>query len=140
MVEQYFELLTNRPLDQLPENARERQKLLALDIVSQYHGEDAAQKAQIDAGNLVGGKTTQADTVPEFSLAAIQFPAKFFYIVSASGLCKSSSEARKQIQGGGVRLDGEQVTDVNLTFDSPTDLNGRVLQLGKNKFVRLVNS
>ena len=140
LVEQYFELLTNRPLDQLPENARERQKLLALDIVSQYHGEEAAQKAQIDAGNLVGGKTTQADTVPEFSLASIQFPAKVFYIVSASGLCKSSSEARKQIQGGGVRLDGEQVTDVNISFDSPNDLNGRVLQLGKNKFVRLVNS
>lgn len=138
LVKQYFELLTNRSLDELPENPRERQKLLALDIVSQYHGKEAAEKAQVDAGNLVGGKTTQADTVPEFSLASVNFPAKFFYIVSASGLCKSSSEARKQIQGGGVRMDGEQVTDVNLSFESPSELNGKVLQLGKNKFVRLV--
>ncbi len=140
LVKEYFELLTNRSLDELPENPRERQKLLALDIVSQYHGEEAAEKAQIDAGNLVGGKTTKADTVPEFSLTDVNFPAKFFYIVSASGLCKSSSEARKQIQGGGVRMDGEQVTDVNLSFESPSELDGKVLQLGKNKFVRLVGT
>lgn len=138
LVEQYFELLTDRPLDSLPEKPRDRQKLLALDIVSQYHGKDAALKAQKDAENLVGGKTAEADTVPEFSLASVNFPAKLFYIVSASGLCKSSSEARKQIPGGAVRLDGEQVTDANLSFDSPADLYGRVLQLGKNKFVRLV--
>lgn len=138
LVKDYFELLTDKSLDNLPSDARERQKFLALDIVSQYHGEEEAQKAQKDAENLVGGKTFQADTVPEFSLASVNFPAKFFYVVSASGLCKSSSEARKQIQGGGVRIDGEQKTDVNLTFDSPESLYGKVLQLGKNKFVRLV--
>ena len=138
LVKQYFELLTDKSLDDLPSNARERQKLLALDIVSQYHGEEEAKKAQRDAENLVGGKTFQADTVPEFSLTSVNFPAKFFYVVSACGLCKSSSEARKQIQGGGVRIDGEQKTDVNLTFDSPESLYGKVLQLGKNKFVRLV--
>jgi tyrosyl-tRNA synthetase len=37
-----------------------------------------------------------------------------------------------------VRLDGEQMTDADLTFESINDLNGRVLQLGKKKFVRLV--
>ncbi|HEY9302399.1 MAG TPA: tyrosine--tRNA ligase [Phormidium sp.] len=138
LVKQYFELLTDKSLDDLPIDARERQKLLALDIVSQYHGKEEAQKAQKDAENLVGGKTFQADTVPEFSLAGVNFPAKLFYVVSACGLCKSSSEARKQIQGGGVRIDGEQMTDVNLTFNSPEELHGKVLQLGKNKFVRLV--
>jgi len=138
LVQQYFELLTDKPLDELPIDARQRQKLLGLDIVSQYHGKSEAEKAQKDAENLVGGKTGGADTVPEFSLAAVAFPAKLFYIVSASGLCKSSSEARKQVQGGGVRLDGAQVTDVNLSFDNPDNLYGKVLQLGKNKFVRLV--
>ncbi|MFB2839133.1 tyrosine--tRNA ligase [Floridanema evergladense] len=138
LVKDYFELLTDKSLADLPSDARERQKLLALDVVSQYHGEEEAQKAQKDAENLVGGKTFQADTVPEFSLASVNFPAKLFYVVSASGLCKSSSEARKQIQGGGVRIDGEQKMDVNLTFDFPESLYGKVLQLGKNKFVRLV--
>ncbi|ERT09438.1 tyrosine--tRNA ligase [Lyngbya aestuarii BL J] len=138
LIIQYFELLTKLPLDGLPENPRERQKLLALDVVSQYHGKEAAKDAQKAALNLTGGNAKQADAVPEFSLTEVEFPAKLFYILNASGLCKSSSEARRQMQGGGVRLDGEQITDVNLIFDSIDDLNGRVLQLGKKKFVRLV--
>lgn len=138
LIAQYFELLTNLPLDQIPANPREAQKLLALTITTQYHGEAAAKQAQQDAIALVSGSTTQADSVPEFSLTAIQFPAKLFYLVSASGLCKSSSDARRQIQGGAVRLDGEKVDDVNLTFETTADLDGKVLQLGKNKFVRFV--
>lgn len=138
LIKDYFELLTNLPLDELPENPRDKQKLLALDVVSQYHSQDAAKEAQQAAINLVQGNAKQADAVPEFALESVQFPAKLFYLVSASGLCKSSSEARKQIQGGGVRLDGEKVTDPNLAFDSPSVLQGKVLQLGKNKFARLV--
>lgn len=138
LLKQYFELLTDLPLDRLPDNPRDCQKLLALNVVTQYHGEAAAQHAQQDAADLVKGKTTEADSVPEFSLAAVQFPAKLFYLVSASGLCKSSSEARRQIQGGAVRLDGDRVDQVDLTFQTATELQGRVLQLGKNKFVRFV--
>lgn len=138
LLNQYFELLTDLPLDRLPANPRERQKLLALNVVTQYHGAALAQQAQQDALNLVGGKTSQADNVPEFSLAAVQFPAKLFYLVSASGLCASSSDARRQVQGGAVRLDGDRLDQANQVFESPTELHGRVLQLGKNKFVRLV--
>jgi tyrosyl-tRNA synthetase len=138
VIGEYFELLTNLPLDQLPEAPRDRQKLLALDIVTQYHGKDAALAAQQAAQSLVQGGTASAEAVPEFSLESVQFPAKFFYIVSVSGLCSSSSEARRQIQNGGVRLDGDRIQDVNLTFDTAADLNGKVLQCGKNKFVRLV--
>lgn len=138
LLEKYFELLTNLPLEQLPETPRDRQKLLALDIVTQYHGEDAATRAQKAATSLVQGDTSNTAAVPEFSLSGVQFPAKLFYILSASGLCKSSSEARRQIQGGAVRLDGDRIEQVDLTFDSPTDLYGKVLQVGKNKFVRFV--
>jgi tyrosyl-tRNA synthetase len=136
---QYFELLTDLPLDGLPENPREKQKLLALDIVSQYRGKEAANRAQLDAMALVQGAAGQADAVPEFSLVNVQFPAKLFYILSASGLCKSSGDARKLMQGGGVKLEGDKVSDVNLTFESPAELEGKVLQVGKNKFVRLLS-
>ncbi|MDX2230320.1 MAG: tyrosine--tRNA ligase [Leptolyngbyaceae cyanobacterium bins.349] len=133
----YFELLTMLPLETLPAQPRDRQKLLAMNVVSQYHGAAAAQQAQQDAADLIKGNTQQADAVPEFSLNTIQFPVKLFYLVSASGLCKSSSDARRQIQGGGVKLDGERVDQVDLTFNTASELQGRVLQLGKNKFVRL---
>jgi tyrosyl-tRNA synthetase len=138
-IAQYFELLTDLPLDELPENPREKQKLLALDVVSQYWGKEAADRAQLDAISLVKGAAGEAGAVPEFSLANVQFPAKLFYILSASGLCKSSGDARKLMQGGGVKLEGYRVSDVNLAFESPAELCGKVLQVGKNKFVRLVS-
>ncbi|MCS6813672.1 MAG: tyrosine--tRNA ligase [Cyanobacteria bacterium] len=138
-IHQYFELLTDRPLDSLPQNPRDRQKLLALDIVTQYHGEAAALEAQAAAIALVQGGGTATDAVPEFSLAGLQFPAKLFYILSASKLCGGSSDARRQIQGGAVRLDGEKITNADTSFDSPDLLHGKVLQVGKTKFVRLVS-
>jgi tyrosyl-tRNA synthetase len=138
LLKDYFELLTNLPLNELPETPRDRQKLLALEVVSQYHGKEAAQKAQQAAMSLVRGNTTDTSAVPEFSLSQIKFPAKLFYIVSASGLCPTSSEARRQVQGGAVKLDGDRLGQVDLTFNSPAELDGKVLQVGKNKFVKLV--
>ena len=130
---QYFELLTDLPLDNLPENPRDRQKLLAKQVVTQYHGEQAAKEAELAAAS--GGKTGE---VPEYSLAQVEFPAKLFYLLNASGLCQSSGEGRRKIKEGGVRLDGEKVTDTDTTFNNSTELQGKVLQLGKNKFVKLI--
>jgi tyrosyl-tRNA synthetase len=138
LMESYVELLTHFTGEDLPENPRERQKALALEVVSQYHGATAAQEAQRAALTLVQGDAAQAQAVPEFSLAAVRFPVKLFYLVAASGLCKSSSDARRQVQGGAVRLDGDRIDDVNRTIDSAVEVHGKVLQVGKNKFVRLV--
>ncbi len=134
----YFELLTNLDLTDLPENPREAQKLLGIEITSQFHGRDAALQAQQTASKIVlQGDTTGGD-IAEYSLSEVEFPAKIFYILGASGLCKSSGEGRRQIQGGAVRLDGDRQTDVNLAFNSPDQLAGKVLQVGKKKFIRLV--
>ena len=138
LLNSYFELLTNLPLDQLPENPREKQKLLGLEITSQFHGKEAALEAQKASLTLVQGDAKTAEAVPEFSLAEIQFPAKLFYILGASKLCKSSSEARREIQGGAVKLDGDRISEVDLTFNSIEELTGKVLQVGKKKFIRLV--
>ncbi|MBW4659427.1 MAG: tyrosine--tRNA ligase [Drouetiella hepatica Uher 2000/2452] len=138
LIKSYFELLTDLPLDQMPENPRDRQKLLALEITSQYHGGEAAEAAQKAALILIQGNTVSSDAVPEFSLEGIQFPVKLFYLLSAAKLCNSSSEARRQIQGGAVRLEGDRIQNVDLTFESAADLQGKVLQVGKNKFARLV--
>ncbi|HYX15186.1 MAG TPA: tyrosine--tRNA ligase [Nostoc sp.] len=133
LLEQYFELLTDLPLDNLPENPRDRQTLLAWEVVKQYHGEQAAQEAKEAAQS--GGKE---GAVPEFSLAEVSHPAKLAYILNVTGLCKSTGEGKRKIQEGGVRLDGDRITDVDTTFAEPAQLQGKVLQVGKNKFVRLV--
>ena len=140
-VEEYLTLLTDLDLEALPANPRERQKAMALEVTRQRHGAEAAQQAQVDAGKLVGGASGSgaADAeVPEASLAEVNFPAKAFYLLSAVGICASSSEARRQIQGGGVKLDGEKLSDPNQEFVAPAELEGKVLQLGKKTFRRLV--
>ncbi|GAB4315788.1 MAG: tyrosine--tRNA ligase [Geminocystis sp.] len=135
----YYELLTNFALTEIPENPREAQKLLAVEIISQYHGQEAALMAQKTALEIVSRQNmANAQAVPEFSLESVEFPAKLFYILNASGLVNSSGEGRRQIQGGSVRLEGDRISDVNITYDDPTQLKGKILQVGKKKFIRLV--
>ena len=134
----YFTHLTKQPLDGLPDSPREQQKLLAKLVTGQFHGEQAAEQAQQDALTLIAGKAQAAEAVAEFSLAEVGFPAKAFYLLGATPLCDSSSEARRHIKGGAVKLDGEKVVDPNQVFESSDELVGKVLQIGKKKFVRLV--
>ena len=135
LVDLYITLLTNLELGALPSNPRERQMAMALEVTRLRHGDRAAAAAQADAANLVAGAAASAE-VPEVSLGAVNFPAKAFYLLSAVGIC-SSSEAKRQIQGGGVKLDGEKLSDPNQEFQTATELEGKVLQLGKKIFRRL---
>ena len=141
VVNDYLTLLTDLELAALPASARQRQKAMALEVTRARHGLAAAQAAQADAATLVGGAAgagaAEAE-VPEASLAAVNFPAKAFYLLAAVGICASSSEARRAIQGGGVKLDGEKLVDANREFSGPDELQGLVLQLGKKTFRRLV--
>jgi tyrosyl-tRNA synthetase len=117
---------------------------MALEVTASRHGREAALQAQADAAALVtagaggSGDGPQADSVPEASLAGLAFPLKAFYLLSALKVCASSSEGRRQIQGGGVKLDGEKLSDPNQEFASAAELAGKVLQLGKKTFRRLV--
>jgi len=141
VVDAYLTLLTDLDLAALPANPRERQKAMALEGTRQRHGLAAAHQAQLDAATLVGGAagTGAADAeVPAASLAQVNFPAKAFYLLAAVGICSSSSDARRQIQGGGVKLDGAKLADPNQEFADASELDGKVLQLGKKTFRRLV--
>jgi tyrosyl-tRNA synthetase len=138
VIAQYFELLTTLPLSELPDDPRARQKLLALELVGQVYGAEVAQHTQASVISMVKqGTATEAAVLPEFDLTQVQFPLKLFYLLHASGLCATSSEARRQIQGGAVKLDGIKIDTVDWTAKSATDLEGVILQVGKKKFMRL---
>ena len=137
-INDYLILLTDLANEALPDNPREKQKAMALAVTASRYGMDVAQKAQEDAATLVGGAAAAAADVPEVSLSTVNFPAKAFYLFSAVGMCASSSEARRQIKGGAARLEGEKITDPNQEFGSASELVGKVLQLGKKTFRRLV--
>ena len=137
-IDDYVTLLTDLNPQVLPADAREKQKAMALAVTASRYGMEAAQKAQTDAATLVSSGGDAGADVPEVSLAAVNFPAKAFYLLSAVGICVSSSEARRQIKGGAARLEGEKITDPNQEFASAAELDGKVLQLGKKTFRRLV--
>jgi tyrosyl-tRNA synthetase len=141
VVDEYLTLLTDLDLQALPANPRERQKTMALAVTCARQGEAAAAQAQLDAATLVAGAqgAGAADAeVPEASLAEVNFPAKAFYLLSAVGIAASSSEGRRRIQDGGVKLDGQRISDPNQEFASADELHGKVLQFGKKTFRRLV--
>ncbi len=140
-IEDYFTLLTDLPLDRLPENPREAQKLLALEVVTQYHGRDRALQAQADAIALITkpGQNAGGESIPEFSIVSVNFPAKMFQILTVSGLCSGSNDAKRQIQGGAVKLDGVAISDIETTYDNAASLVGKVLQVGKKRFKKLVD-
>jgi tyrosyl-tRNA synthetase len=137
VIDQYFELLSDLDLDRLPENPRDRQKLLALEIVRQFYGDSIAQQTQQSVIAMIQhGSVADVELVPEFSLEHIQFPVKLFYLLNVSGLCASSGDARRQIQGGAVKLGGNKISQVDWTAEASADLDGQLLQVGKKKFIR----
>ncbi len=137
VIDQYFELLTLLDLEQLPENPRDRQKLLAFEIVRQCYGHSIAEQTQKSViGMVQQGAISDVDLVPEFVLSQVQFPAKLFYLLNASGLCKSSGDARRQIQGGAGKLGGQKISEVDWIAESAAELDGQLLQMGKKKFIR----
>jgi len=138
-VNDYLTLLTDLDLAAFSENPRQRQQAMALAITAARHGLAAARSAQADAGLLVSGGAgagaAEAE-VPEVSLAAVNFPAKAFYLLGAVGI-STSSEAKRRIDRGEVKLDGVKI-DPQREFSSPAELDGLILQWDKKTFRRFV--
>jgi tyrosyl-tRNA synthetase len=118
----------------------EQKRRLAREIVGLYHGEEAARQAEerFDAVHKrkeipddVQTVTIPADAVREGS---IWLPR----LIASVGLAASNADARRLIEGGGVRLDGEPWTDPDAELP-PDRLAGRVLQVGRRRFVRLAD-
>ncbi len=113
----------------------ETKRRLARAVVTRFH--DAAAAAAAEARFDVQFRDREApDDVPELRLLDRErhfLPA----LLQESGLVASGSEARRMVRQGAVRLDGEALS--NPTAELATgQLRGRVLQVGKRRFVRLV--
>jgi tyrosyl-tRNA synthetase len=129
----WFELLS---LDDPGADAgpRDRKRALARGVVARFHGEDAAQAAEQRFDALFVSHAVP-DDVESFALAGeetVHLPA-----LIAEVFGRSRSDARRLLEQGGVKLDGEVVASD--AYDVPAEqLDGRVLQVGKRHFRRLV--
>jgi tyrosyl-tRNA synthetase len=136
----YFELLTELDLSLLQNlNPRELQRRMALEVTTLFHGSEEALKAQSNCEKLFLGHKEKVGEIPEISLKEIVFPVKFFYLLSALKLFKSSSESKRSIKGGGVKIDSQKVINPDLVFDSKNELEGKILQIGKKLIKRFEN-
>ena len=112
---------------------------MALEVTTLFHGYEEALKAQSNCEKLFLGHKEKVGEIPEVSLKEIVFPVKFFYLLSALKLFKSSSESKRSIKGGGVKIDSQKVINPDLVFDSKKDLEGKILQIGKKIIKRFEN-
>ena len=112
----------------------ETKRRLAREIVTLYHGPEAADAAEARFDRVHREGEAPAD-LPEIALPDGEVVALAALIADA-GLASSRSEARRLISQGGVRLDGEAVADPRAEV-ARQELSGRVLQVGKRRFARL---
>jgi tyrosyl-tRNA synthetase len=119
-------------------NAEKRR--MARAIVDLYHGAGQGEQAEARFDQIFRRHEVPED-IPEITLGPDVLRdgrAWLPKVLVAAGLTASNGEARRAIAQGGVRLDGEVVTDPDAGFD-PEDLLGRVLQVGRRRFVRIAH-
>jgi tyrosyl-tRNA synthetase len=119
-------------------NPAEHKRRLAREIVALYHGQEAARSAE-ERFDVVH---RQHEVPPDVPVAPIPPEAVrdgtvwMPRLLAATGMAASNAEARRLIEQGGVRLDGEPLTDPDAELP-PEALQGRVLQVGRRRFLRL---
>ena len=125
----YDLLLGTQPDAEL--SPRDQKRALARAIVTRYHGAEAAAAAEAHFDRVHVAREIP-DDIPTARLngGVVHLPE-----LLGSHFGVSRSEARRTIAQGGVRLDGEPVTELDLPAEA---LAGRVLQMGKRRFLRLV--
>lgn len=141
LIPKYYDLLTDITPEDLKSieeqlesgnvNPRNIKLQLAHTITEEYHGKENADKAQEEFINVVSNKGIPQD-IPSVTIEngkgilALLLDLKFV---------QSKGEAKRLIQGGGVKIDGNKISDLNYTVNIESEA---VLQAGKRKFAKLV--
>jgi tyrosyl-tRNA synthetase len=137
----YFELLSFRPMAEINgfkreiadgRNPRDVKVLLAQEIVARFHSPAAAVQALADFEARFRDNAIP-DDLPEIAIPAAE-PIGVVQVMKQAGLVPSTSEAMRMIEQGGVKLDGERVSDRAMKLAVGTSA---VLQVGKRKFARV---
>src|SRR5947208_1788111 len=122
MMPTYFELATEVPMDEVESllaqadtgraNPKDIKRRLAREIVSTYHGADAASTADAEF-DRVHARHERPQEIPEIELPADSVRNGTVWVcrlLVAAGLAKGTGEARRLIEQGGVKINGQRVT------------------------------
>jgi tyrosyl-tRNA synthetase len=134
----YFTLLSFRPMAEIDlmkqevaagRNPRDCKVLLGQEIVERFHSQAAAEKALEDFNHRAKGGIP--DDIPELELTGA--PLGIAALLKAANLVPSTSEANRNIEQHGVRIDGAVVSDKALKVEPGT----YVIQVGKRRFAKV---
>ena len=140
-------MLTFLPLEQIDEmdkwegsQLNRAKEILAFELTSMVHGEEEAKKAEASAKALFSGAGA-SDNMPTTELSDGDLTDGSIDIMSLlvkTGLCSSKSDARRNIQQGGVSVDGAKVTDIGRSFSADELKNGVVIWRGKKNSNKVI--
>ena len=146
-VEKCLGLLTFLPMDEgrrlgalEGSEINEAKKVLAFEVTKLVHGEEEAVKAQEAAASLFGG-AAMGGSIPttEITAADLEKDARVTTLLAVCGLAPSNSAARRLVQGGGVSVNDEKISDVNAVVTAEQfGAEGLMLKSGKKKFHRVL--
>lgn len=141
LIPKYYDLLTDITPENLKSieeqlesgnvNPRNIKLQLAHTITEEYHGKENADKAQEEFINVVSNKGIPQD-IPSVT---IENGKGILDLLLDLKFVQSKGEAKRLIQGGGVKIDGNKISDLNYTVNIDSEV---VLQAGKRKFAKLV--
>lgn len=141
LIPKYYDLLTDITPEDLKSieeqlksgnvNPRNIKLQLAHTITEEYHGKENADKAQEEFINVVSNKGIPQD-IPSVT---IENGKGILDLLLDLKFVQSKGEAKRLIQGGGVKIDGNKISDLNYTVNIDSEA---VLQAGKRKFAKLI--
>ncbi|RDU59737.1 tyrosine--tRNA ligase [Helicobacter marmotae] len=142
MMWRYYELLSSCSIEELeqlraqvqagefhPKAAKEQ---LALEITARYHNIDLAKQAKIEFDNVFSKDEIPAD-LDVFTCAPNEWIAK---VLTQTGLCESTSQARRDIRAGALKINKEKITDEKLQLS----VGEYIIQIGKRRFAKVIIS
>lgn len=116
-------------------NPRDAKVLLAKEIVARFHDDKAADAAETEFNNRFRAGAVPSD-IPEVNVAALDGEIGIARLIKEAGLCPSTGEANRNIDQGGVRLEGERISDRGLKVKPGT----YTLQVGKRRWAKVTVS
>lgn len=143
LIYRYYELVTDIPTDELPgirkkakEDPRNTKHDLAFTITRMYHGEEQAKSARQHFEQTVVNKEIP-DDAPEIKFEPGS-SVRLLDIISDANMTQSNGQTKRLIKQGGVSIDDEKVSDINLelTFN---DGDQYTLKVGKRKYAKLIS-
>ena len=143
----FIRMLTFLPLEQIDamdswegSQLNQAKEILAYELTALVHGKEEAEKAQASAKALfAGGAAAEMPTAELTDADFVDGSIDLLSVVQKSGLCASRSEARRNVEQGGVAVDGEIVKDIKATFTKEQFAGeGIVVKRGKKNFRKVV--